>query len=45
MGRLGEQPAGAEYYALTRKGRGELDAQTGAWRKLALAVGQVLDLT
>ena len=35
----------AKYYALTRKGRAELDAQTSAWRKLALAVSQVLDVT
>jgi PadR family transcriptional regulator, regulatory protein PadR len=35
----------AKYYALTRKGRGELDAQTTAWRRLTLAVGQVLDVT
>jgi PadR family transcriptional regulator PadR len=35
----------AKYYALTRKGRAELDAQTSAWRRLTLAVGQVLDLT
>ena len=34
----------AKYYALTRKGRAELDAQTSAWRRLTLAVGQVLDL-
>jgi transcriptional regulator len=34
----------AKYYALTRKGRTALDAQTSAWRKLALAVGQVLDV-
>jgi transcriptional regulator len=33
----------AKYYALTRKGRAELDAQTSAWRRLTLAVGQVLD--
>ena len=35
----------AKYYALTRKGRAELEAQTTAWRRLALAVGQVLDVT
>ena len=29
----------------TRKGRAELDAQTAAWRKLTLAVGQVLDVS
>jgi PadR family transcriptional regulator PadR len=34
----------AKYYALTRKGRAQLDAQTDAWRKLALAVGHVLDV-
>ena len=33
----------AKYYALTRKGRAQLDAQATAWRKLAFAVGQVLD--
>ena len=35
----------AKYYALTRKGRAELDAQTTAWRKLTQAVGQVLDVS
>jgi PadR family transcriptional regulator PadR len=35
----------AKYYALTRKGRAELESQTTAWRKLALAVGQVLDVS
>ena len=35
----------AKYYALTRKGRAELEAQTTAWRKLTLAVGQVLDVS
>jgi len=35
----------AKYYELTRKGRARLDSQTDTWRKLALAVGQVLDLT
>jgi transcriptional regulator len=35
----------AKYYALTRKGRAELDTQTTAWRKLALAIGQVLDVS
>ena len=42
---VSEQKRRAKYYALTRKGRTELDAQTSAWRKLALAVGQVLDVT
>jgi transcriptional regulator len=35
----------AKYYELTRKGREQLEAQTTAWRKLTLAVGQVLDTT
>jgi PadR family transcriptional regulator len=33
----------AKYYELTRKGRAHLDAETSAWRKLAAAIGQVLD--
>jgi PadR family transcriptional regulator len=33
----------AKYYALTRAGRKQLDAETGAWRKLAEAVGLILD--
>jgi len=33
------------HYALTRKGRAELESQTTAWRKLTLAVGQVLDVS
>jgi PadR family transcriptional regulator PadR len=34
----------AKFYALTRRGRAELDHQTSAWRRLTLAVGQVLDV-
>ena len=33
----------AKYYALTRKGRSKLEAQTEAWRRLTSAVGDVLD--
>ena len=33
----------AKYYELTRQGRKQLEAEEGAWRKLAAAVGQVLD--
>ena len=33
----------AKYYELTRRGRAQLDTQTAAWRKLAAAVGQVLE--
>jgi transcriptional regulator len=35
----------AKYYEITSKGRAQLDAQADAWRRLTLAVGQVLDLT
>jgi transcriptional regulator len=34
----------AKYYALTRAGRRQLEAETGAWRKLSAAVAQVLDM-
>src|SRR5207302_4558050 len=33
----------AKYYELTRKGRARLDAETGAWRRLAAAIAQVLE--
>jgi len=34
----------AKYYELTRRGRKQLEVETTAWRKLAAAVGHVLDL-
>jgi PadR family transcriptional regulator PadR len=34
----------AKYYALTRAGRKQLEADTGAWRKLSIAIAQVLDM-
>ena len=34
----------AKYYALTRAGRKQLEADTGAWRKLSTAIAQVLDM-
>src|SRR5437763_10769778 len=34
----------AKYYALTRAGRKQLDAETDQWRKLITAVGLVLDM-
>ena len=34
----------AKYYELTRAGWKRLDAEADSWRKLALAVGQVLDM-
>ena len=33
----------AKYYELTRPGRRQLEMETEAWRKLAGAVGQILD--
>lgn len=33
----------AKYYALTRAGRKQLEAEENAWRALAAAVGQVLE--
>jgi transcriptional regulator len=33
----------AKYYELTAGGRRQLDAQTGAWRRLTAVVGQILD--
>jgi PadR family transcriptional regulator PadR len=35
----------AKYYELTRSGRKQLDAQAGSWRKLTIAVDQILDMT
>jgi PadR family transcriptional regulator PadR len=43
--RASENNRRAKYYELTRKGRSQLDAQTDAWRRLTLAVGQILDVT
>jgi len=34
----------AKYYELTRDGRKQLDAQEDSWRRLAAAVGQILDM-
>lgn len=34
----------AKYYDLTRQGRKQLELETLAWRKLAAAVGHVLDM-
>jgi transcriptional regulator len=33
----------ARYYELTRAGRKQLEAQSESWRRLAAAVGQILD--
>jgi PadR family transcriptional regulator PadR len=42
---ISENNRRAKYYELTRSGRKQLEDETAAWRKLALAVGQVLDVT
>jgi PadR family transcriptional regulator, regulatory protein PadR len=34
----------AKYYELTKKGQKQLEMETRAWRRLALAVGHVLDM-
>jgi PadR family transcriptional regulator, regulatory protein PadR len=34
----------AKYYELTRSGRTQLEQDTAAWRKLSIAVGQILDM-
>ena len=41
---ISENNRRARYYELTRLGRKQLDVETQAWRKLAAAVGQVLDM-
>ena len=33
----------AKYYELTKSGRKQLELETAAWRKLAIAVSQVID--
>ena len=33
----------AKYYELTKKGRTQLDAEISAWRRLSVAVAQVID--
>jgi transcriptional regulator len=33
----------ARYYSLTRTGRRQLEAEMASWRKLAVAVGQILE--
>jgi transcriptional regulator len=34
----------AKYYELTGSGRRQLEAQSGSWRRLTAAVGQILDM-
>ena len=35
----------ARYYSLTRQGRRQLDTELAQWRRMSLAVNQVLDVT
>lgn len=35
----------AKFYELTRNGRKQLEAQADSWRRLTLAVGQILDMS
>src|SRR5437016_14001326 len=41
---VSENSRRAKYYALTRSGRKQLESETEAWRKLTVAVAQVLDM-
>jgi DNA-binding PadR family transcriptional regulator len=34
----------AKFYKLTRKGRAQLEAEAAGWKRLAQAVGLILDL-
>ena len=40
---ISENNRRAKFYELTRAGRKQLEAETEIWRKLTVAVGQVLD--
>jgi PadR family transcriptional regulator PadR len=40
---ISENNRRAKYYELTRTGRTQLDAETGAWRRLSAAISQVLE--
>ncbi|MFY9940345.1 MAG: PadR family transcriptional regulator [Silvibacterium sp.] len=41
---ISENNRRAKYYKLTRHGETQLEVETAAWRKLAAAVGHVLDM-
>jgi PadR family transcriptional regulator, regulatory protein PadR len=43
--RTSENNRRAKYYELTRTGRKQLEAGEAEWRKLAIAVAQVLEMT
>jgi PadR family transcriptional regulator PadR len=41
---ISENNRRAKYYKLTQQGEKQLEVETAAWRKLAAAVGHVLDM-
>jgi transcriptional regulator len=41
--RMSEQHRWAKYYALTRRGRAQLEKEAALWRKLSAAVAEVLE--
>ncbi|HEV8395009.1 MAG TPA: PadR family transcriptional regulator [Vicinamibacterales bacterium] len=41
--RMSDQRRRAKYYALTRRGRSQLEKEVALWRRLSLAVAEVLD--
>ena len=41
--RTSDQGRRAKYYALTRRGRAQLDREVALWRRLSAAVAEVLD--
>jgi PadR family transcriptional regulator len=41
--RISDQGRRAKYYALTRRGRGQLEREVALWRRLSAAVADVLD--
>jgi PadR family transcriptional regulator PadR len=41
---ISENNRRAKYYELTRQGQKQLEAETLAWRRLAAAVGYILDM-
>src|SRR5688572_26478440 len=41
--RISEQHRRAKYYALTRRGRTQLEKEVAIWRKLSAAVAEVLE--
>jgi len=41
--RISEQRRRAKYYAITRRGRAQLETEMALWRRLSVAVAEVLD--